>query len=226
MDILKGFYDRKKLIKVFMLLCFGAFLLVLLRQFLPTGKSYLFLLWNLFLALIPLVISTLIAHRHNMPGAGKPNMALSLGWLVFFPNAPYMLTDYVHVFYGGQAYFTLNLFTWAYIALIAFAAALISLNDISNVLQQHYHYSLVYLVILIICLVTGFGIYLGRDLRFNSWDVLIKPHDILNESINSFRNPYAAFYTWVRASIISLLLFGAYLVLKVFDRRLFESKQN
>jgi len=226
MDFLNGFYERKRLVKTFFFLCTGAFLLILFRQFLPTGKPYLFLLWNLFLALIPLAISTIIAHRSKQSADGRPGIVLSLGWLMFFPNAPYMLTDYVHVFYGGQAYFLLNLCTWAFVALIAFAAALISLNDISKILQRHYHFSTVYLIVLSICLVTGFGIYLGRDLRFNSWDVLIKPQEILAQSIHSIRNPHSDLQTYIRASMISILLFAAYLVLKVYDRRFMKTEQT
>jgi uncharacterized membrane protein len=92
-------------------------------------------------------------------------------WLIFFPNAPYMLTDYRHLQGSYGLTFVIDFITILYFALIAFCMAVISLNDIRQILSVYMHRSLLIFVIIVICLLCGFGVFIGRDMRFNSWDL-------------------------------------------------------
>src|SRR5215212_3141333 len=65
-----------------------------------TGDGfYRFLVWNLFLAWIPLVLAA-VAYARSRRGLGSLTAALLVAWLMFFPNAPYLLTDFIHLAQG------------------------------------------------------------------------------------------------------------------------------
>lgn len=212
MLIRSGIEERASLLRTYFLLSGVGLVLVLFRQFIPTDKPMMFLLWNLFLALLPLAFSTLIlrAQRENSPR--YMHLTLSFLWLVFFPNAPYMLTDYIHLTYGDQHYFWLDFLTLTYFAFFAFVTAVISLKDLEKYLTGYMSIELTRLVILLICILSGIGIYLGRDLRFNSWDVLVKPRELIHVSLSRMSDPLQDIYTWTAATLISFLLFGLYIL--------------
>lgn len=203
---------RSKLLVTYLSLMGVGLLLIIFRQFIPTDKPLLFLLWNVFLAMIPLAISTVLLKAQSENHPMYVQLLLGLAWLVFFPNAPYMLTDYIHLTYGDQTYFWLDLITLSYFAFIALVTAVISLKDIEHWMMVRYNKAFARLLIFGLCILSGIGIYLGRDLRFNSWDVLIKPKELIHVSLMRMSDPMSDIYTWVAATIISLLLYGVYLV--------------
>jgi uncharacterized membrane protein len=73
--------------------------LVAYRIMIGTQPRHAYLVWNLFLAWLPLVFAALAAERHGTSGTVNDRRLLALGaaWLAFFPNAPYIFTDLVHV---------------------------------------------------------------------------------------------------------------------------------
>ena len=203
---------RSKLLVTYLSLMGIGLLLIVFRQFIPTDKPLLFLLWNVFLAMIPLAISTVLLKAQSENHPMYVQLVLGLAWLVFFPNAPYMLTDYIHLTYGDQTYFWLDLITLSYFAFIALVTAVISLKDIEHWMLVRYNKAFARMLIFGLCILSGIGIYLGRDLRFNSWDVLVKPKELIHVSLMRMSDPMSDIYTWVAATIISLLLYGVYLV--------------
>jgi uncharacterized membrane protein len=211
--------ERKRLLGVYQFISIFGIILVLLRQFLETDKTFLFLLWNFFLAGLPLIFSSIMVQMSKSNFSRNIIVMTGIVWLLFLPNAPYMLTDYIHVMYGDRGYLLLDAFTLSWFAISAFIAAVISLNDISGLLMQRYHRYLVSLIVFTICLMCSFGIYLGRDLRFNSWDVIMRPRAIVTETVVRLSNPMADFYTWISATIIGLLLFLVYQGVKMSDRK-------
>ncbi|MCC6817375.1 MAG: DUF1361 domain-containing protein [Bacteroidia bacterium] len=207
-----GIEWRWSLVKKYFIVGLIGLALVLLRQFIPTDKPLLFLMWNLFLAIVPLGLSTLLLQLQKGKYALYSHVFLGILWLLFFPNAPYMMTDYIHLTYGDQSYFLLDLMTLSYFALCAFISAVLSLKDIEEYLLKYIGIELIRLVVLILCILGGIGIYLGRDLRFNSWDVILKPKELVSVSIERMSDPISDIYTWAAATIISFILFGAYVI--------------
>ena len=62
-----------------------------------TGRpDHIFLAWNLFLAWIPFVLALALYDRARRRSSPAILGALACGWLLFFPNAPYILTDMIH----------------------------------------------------------------------------------------------------------------------------------
>lgn len=188
-------------------------LLIFFRVVLPVDKSFLFLFWNLFLAAIPLFIGIVLLH-HAKSKKLYQVLPFLIIWLIFFPNAPYMLTDYRHLQGSYGLTFVIDFITILYFALIAFCMAVISLNDIRQILSVYMHRSLLIFVIIVICLLCGFGVFIGRDMRFNSWDLVSKPLEVISESVNGFFNFHSNYWTVLASGLISLLLILSMLVYK------------
>ena len=142
-----------------------------LSRFVMTGfDSYLWLNWNLFLALIP------IAFAYLATRAGSKGMAflMLILWLAFLPNAPYLITDFIHLAHTGPRSFLWydGLMVFAY-SLAGVAAWVVSLRTLMH------HFMWKRWVVVFIAILSGFGVYLGRYIRLNSWDIVGKPMDFI-----------------------------------------------
>jgi uncharacterized membrane protein len=212
--------DRKGLLRIYRFISIVGIVLILGRLFFVSDKAFLFILWNFFLAGLPLIISSVMI---QMSARGFSRYSITFAgilWLLFLPNAPYILTDYVHVIHGDPNYFLLNTFTFSWFAISAFVAAVISLHDVSDLLLMRYKRLQVSMMIFTICLLCSLGIYLGRDLRFNTWDVFLNPGAIVSETMDSLRSPSENFYTWTITTTIGLLLFLGYYGMKLVKSRI------
>ncbi len=152
---------------------------------------YAFLVWNLCLAAMPLGLSTLLVrvgelHRSRITFAGILGL-----WLLFFPNAPYIVTDLIHLRggIGAPVWFDLILiasFSWSGLLM-----GFISLSDLQEVLKRR-HGSLAASAFALAALTSAaFGIYLGRFLRWNSWDLLTRPTSLLSDVAARLLDPMA-----------------------------------
>lgn len=147
------------------------------------------ILWNLFLAFIPLVLSFWLFRR-------KTNDRPVVWWLVwlvflaFLPNAPYLLTDIIHLIRGtrvGYATWIIALvFIPLHIAAIVsgFEAYVISLINQGHYLKRQGQRQLVMWMELAVHMLCAIGIYLGRFRRFNSWDLVTEPGNVLVVTID------------------------------------------
>ncbi len=175
--------------------------------------DYIFLVWNLFLAAIPLFISNLLAQRHlNISAFSK--FLLAAIWLLFFPNSPYIITDFVHLNWLGLHtpvpywYDILMLMLFATNGLVM---GLLSLNIMQSIME-HYFSPLVVKFTVLSCLFLGsFGIYLGRVLRWNSWDILTNPFSLLYDILHHIRHPFLHFQAWAMTVCFTAFLLLAYL---------------
>lgn len=142
------------------------------------------ILWNLFLALIPLGLSIgyqkLLMKTHPLIQG-----LLFLTWLLIFPNAPYMITDVIHVspilFYDFTEHGTIyiqNIMAWMQLIqlmtgiLIGFFAGMVSLKIMIDQLAKRFGQKRKPGCLICICVFSGYGVFLGRFLRLNSWDIL------------------------------------------------------
>lgn len=211
--------ERKVLIFLFLKLIIGAVFLILCRFFIETDKTFLFLIWNLFLALIPLILSSYIKVMFNSKNYNS-YVLLSLGfvWLLFFPNAPYILTDFIHLSYGSKAYLWLDILTISWFAISAFLAAIISLNDIFKLLETKFSTKWASIHLFFISILTGFGIYLGRFLRFNSWDLIQNPFHLIEEISMRLVFPHQHLRTWFISIGFGMLLFLVFKTLQTIQQ--------
>jgi uncharacterized membrane protein len=152
-----------------------------------TGDSYYrFLLWNLVLAWIPLVFA-ISAYVRARKRDGAVVVLLLVPWLLFFPNAPYLLTDFVHLGEGPAPLWydglMLSAFAWTGL-LLGFA----SLYLVQMILRSAFGGGVAWLgVVLALCL-ASVGVYVGRFIGLNSWDALLHPvhvAEILHDQVSA-----------------------------------------
>lgn len=150
---------------------------LLLRNHLVGDHGYNFLLWNLFLGFVPLCFAAVLVQIGKRFGSLAFWVIAGL-WLLFYPNAPYMLTDFIHVDpqKGYVLYDALLIFC---LAILSTFYGLYSLKLVKEITRNEYGAKLSYTVIGASIVLAAFGIYLGRILRLNSWDVFTKPLETL-----------------------------------------------
>lgn len=143
------------------------------------------LLWNLFLAALPLLWGS--AFRTAVRGRHQAIALFFFGlWLLFLPNAPYILTDLIHL--GPRP----NMPVWYFLAMLLSCAGTgtllgyLSLLDVHQIVEQKFGKIAGWAVADGALLLCGFGIYLGRFLRWNSWDLLTNPTLLLRGMVVQF----------------------------------------
>jgi uncharacterized membrane protein len=134
--------------------------------------EFWFLIWNLGLAWIPFLLA-LGAYAYARRAASM--IALGLGWLLFFPNAPYMVTDFVHLRRGSPVPFWYDALTIGAFAGVGLALGFASLYLMQCLVRRELGAVLGWSTVLAASALGSVGIYLGRFVRANSWDVLTRP---------------------------------------------------
>jgi uncharacterized membrane protein len=190
---------------------------LLAARWVVTGHlTYHYLPWNLFLAWLPLGLALLtIRLRTSQPSRPWRTGLCGLGWLLFFPNAPYLFTDLVHLMrLGGPSpapfWFDLLLnLTFAVTGLmLGFASLQIMQSLVGRARGRLAGWSFVVAVLGL----AGFGVYLGRFLRWNSWDALIAPVPLLADIAACLTAPWQHPRAWGFTFVFSLFLLLAYLL--------------
>ncbi len=181
--------------------------LLLFARIIYTGEfTFAFLVWNLFLAFLPLIFS----YRLNLERPTKLNLLKAILCLLFLPNAPYIITDLFHI----QSGITLMLwFDTLLIASFAWGGMLCffySLRNIENFLQPMFSKRFIKAVILMLSFSSGFGIYIGRFLRFNSWDVVQQPFHLISNILQIVLHPTVHPRAWVFTLLYGLFLYIVY----------------
>lgn len=164
--------DRARRI-VFALLGSSALSLALLalRILLRGDAIYGFLAWNLFLAWIPLLLAAAVvtAWRLGLRISVTPLLGL---WLLFFPNAPYVITDFVHLRDIGGMPRWFDVLMLGSFAVTSLALGFVSLHLVQNLIRARLGVAWSWVGALTVIALSGVGIYLGRIAQLNSWDVL------------------------------------------------------
>ena len=183
--------------------------LLLLRVKITHSMYLLFLIWNLFLAIIPYVLSSNIYNNFFDSTKKRQNIISLFIWLLFIPNTFYILTDFTHLHFKSVFQFGLDILIISSFSLVGFYAGLLSFNQIHQLTIAKYGRKIGNLFIIFISFLSAFGIYLGRVLRFNSWDIISKPIALTYRSIQALFNLETFIYTFQLGIIIliSYLLF-------------------
>lgn len=192
-------------------ICFG---LITLRIHVSGNRLFLFLVWNLFLAVIPYAVSTVLAYHNERKGNRLFIMGGAALWLLFFPNAPYILTDLFHLRprIGVPLWFDLVLilsFAWSGL-MLGFA----SLADMQYIISRTFNKITGWLFVFATMFLTGFGIYLGRFERWNSWDIVSQPRKLAFDIINPVLHPFAYSRVWFITLAFAVFLTIGYFTIK------------
>ena len=202
------------------LLCTAALAMSMARVAYTGERTWSFLMWNLFLAWVPLGAAVLF--RFLSPkGALTFFRGLLLGilglvWFLFFPNAPYMVTDFIHI--NGREFFALTQGQWVFnrefllwydlvmmtlFVMTALMTGFWSLFLMQKSVKENFGRPLSWLFSGFVLFIASFGIYLGRFIRWNSWDLVTNPKDLIKSVLGNFHDEALGF----------TLLFFAFLVL-------------
>ncbi len=193
-----------------------AMLIYVTRVFLGLSWNYINLVWNLFLAWVPYLCSLFaFALFRKDPSRWTRLILPGLFWLAFFPNAPYMVTDFLHLQLRPYIPLWYDILLLATFAWTGCFLAIVSLRTM-QFLVKHYLGRLLGWVFAITALgLSSLGIYLGRFERWNSWDLILQPKavlkDILLRLANPFENPgFIGFTALVTAFlVVSYLTFSS-----------------
>lgn len=174
--------------------------------------GHLYLVWNLILALVPLVPALLV--RKMLPERGWRSAWLpGLLWLLFLPNAPYILTDFIHLAHTDRRWLWGHLLLLVWFSGTGLLAGLVSLRLVHQALAERHPQGVAWLLITAACLLSGVGVGLGRFGRWNSWDALHAPHAVLEDGVRRLLPGHSPLpqmaVPWVLGAFVAL----AYLVL-------------
>lgn len=179
-----------------------------------TGNWWFFVMltWNLALAVFPLGIMLILRDLIRAEVANRWVISVALaGWLAFLPNAPYIITDLFHIRSIGETllwFDTLSLFLFALTGLLAGLYATLLAHRLLNDLTLPVFG---WLLVLLAQGLSGFGIYLGRYGRWNSWDILTNPGSLVKAIGKAMIDPMALMLTLTYGFTLMCLYVAFYL---------------
>ena len=197
-------------------LCIG---LLWLRAWHYRNPSQIGLVWNLFLAWLPALGAFTAYNLNRWPTRFRwlPIICLSLLWLLFLPNAPYLITDIIHLKQHAGVPLWYDLITFVAFAWTGSFLGLVSLFLMQELVRRTVGNAASWIFVLVVLTLNGFGIYFGRFLRWNSWDVLFQP-SLLNNLLEGLLNPLGHLHMIAFAGLFTLLFSAVYLMLISFTQ--------
>lgn len=180
-----------------------------------TGKhTYLSLIWNLFLAWLPYMVSTWLQKRDFVYTNPLKFVMVAFVWLLFIPNSFYIMTDLFHL---GEHNNVPNWFDLALIISFAWDGLLLgilSVRQMEKMMQQFLPGIRELFFIYPIMWLNALGIYIGRYPRFNSWDIVTNPIGLTTYILRMLWHPIQFKYAWGMVACFSIFMTLVYLTIK------------
>lgn len=187
--------------------------------------DYAWLTWNLALAWVPLILAAfLIRVLRKKRWSNWQAIILTIAWLLFLPNSFYIITDYIHLFGEQRPEFMLDLAMFSSFAvngvMLGYASLYLLHQQVRSRLNSHLGLWLVGAALL----VSSYGIYMGRFLRWNTWDVVVNAPMVLVDISNSII--YAGSYQHIFSTVLAffVLLTSTYIALWYIFQTLRDKK--
>jgi uncharacterized membrane protein len=185
---------------------------------------YAFLIWNLVLAWVPYAWSLCAASIHRrFPRRWWPLLMPGVVWLIFFPNAPYIVTDLLHLHDHAPVPLWYDAGLLAAFAFAGIFIAISSLHTMQSIVEDLANRTIGWLFAIGIIGLTGFGVYLGRFLRWNTWDLFLNPIDVLGDAAHRLAHPLSNLQTYGFTLLFAAFLFGCYWMFTSMQPRTQES---
>lgn len=213
-------YHKRLNETIFMLgISLFAFGLSAFRVFYTGTYYFVFLNWNLFLAFIPWAVTSWISIHPEWQKKPLLVIILLASWLLFFPNAPYILTDLFHLRLRTRmpVWYDMSMimaFAWA-----GLMFGLLSLRDIEIILKKKIKPVIVKFISVFLIFLGSFGVYIGRYLRYNSWDIFRQPETIISDIGKRVIYPMDYLDTWGMTIVLGLFLSLVYFSFDIIRRR-------
>jgi uncharacterized membrane protein len=197
--------------------------LMVVRVIKSDTSALIFLVWNLFLAWIPYLLSLKIKHINSKP------MLLLLGtvWLVFLPNAPYLFTDLLHLRQRIHIPLWYDVFLCSAFAWTGLLLGLASLQLIHKKVSGYTGTIISHFIIASIIFLCSYGLYLGRFLRRNSWDIITSPATIISDTLSLIIHPYQHLEVFYITLVVTAFTGICYLaIITISGTSNFENSNN
>lgn len=200
-----------------MFLSFFCIFLSASRIFIAENYFLLFLIWNLFLAFVPWLISSVL---YLSKSCSKITfISLMPLWLLFFPNALYIVTDFIHLKTAAPTmrwYDLILLFSYSFTGLFY---GFVSLDFIETKIKTLFRLRFPQIFSIIVIYLSAFGIYLGRFLRWNSWDLVTNLSSVISDLFLPIKNPFIHARTWAFIILFGTLFNLLYVSYKSFGEK-------
>ncbi len=233
MEKLKSLYYPRK-IYLIIVLCVAT-LISLISVYniqYPSGeRPYLFIFWDTFLAWVTVgvaVILDLIFCYSRKIVRAVMFIFIGATWFFFFPNAPYLVTDLLHVFvrysfdpterFWIDVVFWQHLFTLFTIAILGVLLGSYSLFSVQSLVRISFGVITSWIFVIVVLILSSFGIYIGRFVRWNSWDVLMRPGFILKEIFIMLTDPSKLYHIFSFCKFMFMVLIISYVLIYVITR--------
>lgn len=187
-------------------MCWFCLILYITRIVFTGSLSYFFLNWNLFLAAVPWIISHIIYSNEEIKTRKLLILPLLFLWVLFLPNAPYILTDLFHL--KNQKIMPLW-FDWLMIlayGLTGLSFGIYSIKIFENIISKTVNILKRKLIISLLLFLVSFGVFIGRYLRWNSWDFISNPLPLFSDLAERVLNPFHYPGTWGMTILYGILL--------------------
>lgn len=194
--------------------------LIAMRIIYTQNLRFSSLVWNMFLAFVPFLFSIILLKKTNI--SKWVQYMLLACWLVFFPNAPYIITDFVHLDHTPPVPFWYDLIILFWAAWNGLILGFVSLLNIEKFLLSRFNRKTVDVLVYISLVLCAFGVYAGRYLRWNSWDVVANPHEIYSDVKYIALNPVENMRTWGVTFLFSILMITCYYTIKQLKQAIKE----
>lgn len=171
------------------------------------SMEFWYLLWNLVLAWIPFGLSVwLRILLRTQKWSNWLPLGITILWLCFLPNTFYMLTDYIHIQDVKRVDIVYDVATFTTLIATGISLGFASLAIVHSELRKRLPKTSAWRVVSLILLLSSFAIYVGRDLRWNTWDIITSPAGILFDLSERILNPTAHFQTFSTTATYFVLL--------------------
>lgn len=190
------------------------------RMFYSQSFKFAPLLWNLFLAWLPLLLALLAFWLRR-----RPLLSLFFGglWLLFLPNAPYLVTDLIYLRQTFQVPVWFDAIMLFAFALAGMALGLYSLHIMHELVSRQFGPLIGWIFVIVAVGLSSFGVYVGRFLRWNSWDLFLQPSRLAADIFHNLTTPESLAKMVIVVSLFALLTFTGHVL--IFPRRL-QSQRN
>ena len=156
------------------------------------STEFAYMIWNLFLAWVPLGLTLLLIRTlRRKVWSSWAALALTLVWIGFLPNTFYMISDFIHVLDAQRVDLLYDVVMFSSFIFNGVLLGFLSVFMIHQELQKRMSQRTSALLVALVLLVCSFAVYVGRDLRWNTWDVLLNPGGILVDVSDRVLNPSA-----------------------------------
>ncbi len=187
-------------------------LLLVLRMVAAGNYRFNFMIWNLFLAWLPLLFAIWLwdnmLEKHWL---SWQNVLLTLLWVSFLPNSFYMMSDLIHLQNSSETTLLYDAAMLMSFILNGLLLGYMSVHMVHSQFRKRFRPVTAHTLIGLVFLSSSFAIYLGRYLRWNTWDIVFHPAALIFDITDSFINPLFHLQAFLVTGVFFLLIGGFYI---------------